>query len=388
MRRAIGPIVTTGVAIVAAGVVVANPIMTSHGDLKIPNVSLSGDAGMLDPAFLEAIAPNSSDSGGPFSVLKQLISALTADSSYLGKNAVIDAFVAGFGMVTNAMPEGGPFVPPSAEALGPTVLPPSFSNLVAGFDPSLISAGVFDVPLSSVSSSLDSASAFLSNAVFPAVTDAVSAIASDVSYVGQAVISAAFAVGAAVAQEPELIGDTIRALLNGDFQAAFENAIKVITAPLGPPINVLVALQTVIQNRLSDLAELFGVTPPAVTNPSEVAPPASARSQLAAASTAAPSGDTAPAVSARMVAPAASALAVAPRSAASVAGPSALAPIELPKVTLPALQDLKLPPPPDFIGAMRDKAQAVGEQIGASARGLANAVGKQAAKAKGDAGAE
>ena len=61
MKRAIGPIVTTGMALVVSGVIVANPVVAPRADVQIPAVQLSsgsGEAGgMLDEAFLNAIAP-------------------------------------------------------------------------------------------------------------------------------------------------------------------------------------------------------------------------------------------------------------------------------------------------------------------------------------------
>ena len=120
MRRAIGPIVTTGVAMVAAGVVVANPILAPRGDVQIPAVSLSAGTAdnMLDQSFLDAIAPAPPQSNSPLSVLKQLVSALAADATYLGKNAIIDAFVAGVGAVT------GPQLSPGTT----TVVPPEIGR--------------------------------------------------------------------------------------------------------------------------------------------------------------------------------------------------------------------------------------------------------------------
>ena len=52
MRGVVGPVLTTGVALAAAVVVVANPVIPPRSDVQIPSVQLSagtGDAlGMLD----------------------------------------------------------------------------------------------------------------------------------------------------------------------------------------------------------------------------------------------------------------------------------------------------------------------------------------------------
>jgi hypothetical protein len=96
--------VTTGVALVTAAVVVANPISAPHADVRVPAVMLSSGndetGGMLDPAFLSAIAPGPSESDNPFAVLKLLVTSLAADATSLGKNVIVDAFVAGVAAVS------------------------------------------------------------------------------------------------------------------------------------------------------------------------------------------------------------------------------------------------------------------------------------------------
>ncbi|MCX6489325.1 MAG: hypothetical protein NT156_15395, partial [Mycobacterium sp.] len=80
-------------SLVTAGVVVANPIVAPRADVAIPAVQLSaGNAetiGMLDQAFLDAIAPGPAGSSNPFSVLKDLISGLAADASSMGKDVIV-----------------------------------------------------------------------------------------------------------------------------------------------------------------------------------------------------------------------------------------------------------------------------------------------------------
>ena len=121
MRRIIGPIMTTGVALVTAGVVVANPITAPHADVQVPAVRLSSGTdetgGMLDKAFLDAIGPSPSESDNPFAVLKLLVTSLAADATSLGKNVIVDAFVAGVAAVSQ--PEltaaSFPYVAPPAD---------------------------------------------------------------------------------------------------------------------------------------------------------------------------------------------------------------------------------------------------------------------------------
>ena len=61
MLGVVGPVLTTGVALAAAVVVVANPVIPPRSGVQIPSVQLSAGTGdalcMLDEEFLNAIAP-------------------------------------------------------------------------------------------------------------------------------------------------------------------------------------------------------------------------------------------------------------------------------------------------------------------------------------------
>jgi hypothetical protein len=87
-----GPILTTGVALATAAVVVANPVNAPRADVQIPAVALSSGSGdaidMLDENFLRAIAPEQ-ESTSPFAVLKDLVTSLLASAAYLGRTAVV-----------------------------------------------------------------------------------------------------------------------------------------------------------------------------------------------------------------------------------------------------------------------------------------------------------
>ena len=100
-----------GVALVVAGVVVANPIVAPRSDVQIASVQLSAGTdssgtGMFDAAFLNAIGPTPPASNNPLSVLKELISSLAADVSYFSRAAIVDAVVAGLtGVAAVSEPE-------------------------------------------------------------------------------------------------------------------------------------------------------------------------------------------------------------------------------------------------------------------------------------------
>lgn len=250
MRRTVGPILTTGIALTAAGVVVANPIIAPHSDVQIPAVQLSagtGDAiGMLDQAFLDAIAPAPPESTNPLSVLKQLITSLAADASDAGKTAIINAFVAGITAVSEpeltatTVPYEAPVVSPPSPDLAMSVLP--------GLDLNSI------IPSAGGTTSLPDLTSVVTDTVAPAVTSFVSSLIRDAGYVGGKLVAAAFATGAMVANEPALIGATLTALVQGDFTGALQSAVKAVIAPFGPPAIILNAVANVIERRLVDLS--------------------------------------------------------------------------------------------------------------------------------------
>lgn len=95
---------TTGVALTVAGIVVANPLIAPHSDVQIPAIQLSAGTdpsgtGMLDAAFLNAIAPAPPESTSPISVFRQLLTSLAASVTSFGRSTLVDALVAGVATV-------------------------------------------------------------------------------------------------------------------------------------------------------------------------------------------------------------------------------------------------------------------------------------------------
>lgn len=378
MRRAIGPIVTTGVAMVAAGVVVANPILAPRGDVQIPAVSLSAGTAdnMLDQSFLDAIAPAPPQSNSPFSVLKQLVSALAADATYLGKNAIIDAFVAGVGVVTGPQlsPSTTTVVPPVAPPLlpvAPVVVPPppDLSNLIPAIAPH-VDASVMASTIPSVPAELaNTASTFINGSVVPVVEQVVSAIAYDATYVGKNVLTAAFTVGVAVAAQPGLIGDTLEALVNGDIKGALQSAVKAVVtaveAPFTSSMLIINAVKDIIENHLGELEDLFFPRPEVIVP--DVSTPEQPAVQV-------PSGRGPYAelpITAARTARSASALALGPRSAAAKPrGATAAASATRRQAT----------------DAVRTALTSVGEQVSAAVQAPAAAAGKAVTRSRAAAG--
>lgn len=262
MRRAIGPIVTTGVAIVVAGVVVANPIAVApQTDVRIPAVKLSGSSdaagSMLDQAFLDAIAPGPTASTNPFSVLKQLITSLAADATSIGKNAIVNAFVAGVTAVSepeltaSSLPYGSDgLFGPAAVAPPPDLAGIAAAAQAAGIDPAAVVNGVLN-GTADIASAVDPTR--VAAAVGSAVDELASSVATDAGYVGRELIAAAFAAGAAVASEPAMIVATLQSLVKGDIKGALQTAVAAATAPLRPTGTIVNAFVSVVESHLSEL---------------------------------------------------------------------------------------------------------------------------------------
>lgn len=373
MRRAIGPIVTTGVAMVAAGVIVANPILVPRADVQIPAVALSAgsdSADMLDQSFLDAIAPAAPESTNPFSVLKQLVSALAADASYVGKNAIVDAFVAGVAAVSG--PDLSVPTTPVSPVPAPIAPPPDLAALIPALTPNLDSS-LLTAPLATVSADVTNVTTtFINGSVVPVVEQVVSAVYNDAAYLGKNVLTAAFVVGAAVVAEPGLIGDTLTALVNGDINAALQNAVKAVetavTIPFDASMLIVNAVKDIIDNHLDELTDLFNPPAPAVLPPAPI-PSVGGNTDVPSVTTRdhRPHDALPVLVSAPRTASTGPAVAVSARAAAAVSAPDA------PRV---------LPVPRRVAGAVVDAVKSVGDQVSAAVQNPAGGVGKALARAR------
>ena len=362
---------------VAAGVIVANPILVPRADVQIPAVALSAgsdSADMLDQSFLDAIAPAAPESTNPFSVLKQLVSALAADASYVGKNAIVDAFVAGVAAVS------GPdlSIPTTAVSPAPAPIapPPDLAALMPALAPHLDSSLV-TAPLTSISADVTNAtSTFINGSVVPAVEQVVSAVYHDAAYLGKNVLTAAFVVGAAVVAEPALIGDTITALVNGDINAALQNAVKAVekavTIPFDASMLIVNAVKDIIDNHLGELTALFD--PPGPLAPPVAPIPKSSTGDGADVPTVTTSRDHrshgAVVLSTPRTASTTSAVAaVSARAAAAISAPDADAPRAVPVARQVA-------------GTVLDAVKSVGDQVSAAVANPAVGPGKGLARAR------
>lgn len=231
MRRGIGAIVITGVVLVGATVIVANPVHVPQSDVRVPPVELSAGSAapgsMLDRAFLDAIAQQPTDSA-PVSVVKRMLAELAANAALLGGKAVEEVVDAHTAIAAAPAPAAV-----SLAAAPVAMVPP---GLLGAIGPANLPSRPAVVP-----------------DIDPGLRQALTSLAADVGYVGGQIVVAALATGALVASEPRLIVDAVAALAAGDLHTAAVTAITAVSAPVVAPLIVADAVNTVVRNRLVDV---------------------------------------------------------------------------------------------------------------------------------------
>lgn len=224
VRRALGPILTTGVVLCSAAVVVANPVLTQPRDISVPSVQLSvGNAASqstLEKSLVDAIGADSHDQAGPVSVLKQLFSTPSADAGLPAGEAVSEAVVVHNSAV---LPPSSPAASPSQ---GQTPPAPGLDALANLLQPAL--AGPREV----------------ATQMAPELRQALAAANADAGYVGQQAIVAAIAAAGLVGTEPALVTQALTALAKGDVAAAVTKVVEAAATPLRPEPVVLESVRT------------------------------------------------------------------------------------------------------------------------------------------------
>ena len=218
---------TTGVALVGAAVVVANPLVTAPHDVIVPSVRLSAGGGAADGGFdkalVDAIAVDSGDSTSPVGVLKQLFAALAANASLLGGKAVSEVF-----------------------PHGPAVTPPPPQTAAAAPDNAAAASSPVDVnDLAALMQPVLPAPATIAGQIGPELQQALTVVTADTGYVGRQVVVAAIAAAGLTVTEPAVITQVVTALTNGDVTGAVKKVIDAAEAPLRPTSIILDAVRTV-----------------------------------------------------------------------------------------------------------------------------------------------
>ena len=228
MGGAIGPVLSTGVALVCAAVIVANPIAVPPKDVQISVAEMSAGLGnrteVSDPAFWKALAAAAPESANPLSVLQQVLGSLAEHASArIGKQAVAEAWAAGAAAEPTPAPTmTGAGAPDSRVNVSePTVSPtPGVPTPVVG--------GVdFQQTLTN--------------------------LASNAQYLGGKIVEAASAAENVIIAVPRLILDALTYAADGDIPAALNSVALAAKALLSPPLIILAAIQTVIKNGVAGL---------------------------------------------------------------------------------------------------------------------------------------
>lgn len=376
----IGPLLTTGVALSVAAVVVANPVMAPRPDVQVPAVKLSGTGDamdMLNKDFLSAIGPQVVDSSSnPFAVLKDLVSSLAADVTYLGRNVIVSAFFAGATAVTR--PEltaaSYPFLPPANAPVvdgtavwSPSATPPAATGPVSAEELLAVAA----IPPDLV----------------PTAVDVVMSLMNDVGDLGEDAVSVAFAAGALLVAEgghlldvltdiPTVLSRAVAGVASGGVQQSIADVIRGIIEP--SPVTLPLPAPSV-------------ATPPADSSPPADGTPAGSGLPASPLVNETPRSRTVPRLAPRQVA----VTPPAPESApAAVEAPEALAPealaIEPSDAAAKPAKAAVLPRVPAPSGPLADAvAQARQHAQGAlqkAADGVRKAVDNVAKAASGPAG--
>lgn len=221
MRKAMGPILTTGVALVAAAVVVANPVVPPIRDMQISTTQLSTSPQALipiDKSLLNSIQQQSEPFG---SALAQILGALAAEADRIGNDVNSAAYA----------------VAPEPAAAG-VLLPPAYGP-VEGF----VETNGTPSPTAAAAATTG-ASTFISADVQLVVTSLVQ----DTTYLGNKVVEAAYAAVNVIVNTPNLIIKAVLALVQGDLASAVNVVVEAIKAFFSPGLILIDGLHDVVDN--------------------------------------------------------------------------------------------------------------------------------------------
>lgn len=234
MRRGIGAIFTTGVALVGATVVVANPVSAPQSDVRVPPVKLSADSTAsttaLDRALLETLTRDASGTS-PADPLKRVVAGVVTNVTMLSGRAVDEAFW------SDVSGTPTPMRVPSLQSPLPAT---AVADLLSGKPATVASAGASPAVIED-----------------RALQHAVTSVADYVGYVSVQVVEATVAAARIAVAKPRLIADTLAALTDGDVDAAITTALRVVAVPVGPPSKIVKAIRTEVRQRVTELTDIL-----------------------------------------------------------------------------------------------------------------------------------
>ncbi|WP_445166589.1 hypothetical protein ACTXG7_22485 [Mycolicibacterium sp. Dal123E01] len=221
MRRALGPFLTTGVALVAATVVVANPVAPPSRDMQISTTQLSTSPDLLSPSdksLLSALTPQLPVAGlGP--ALAQILAALAADADRISREVVSD------------------------------VEPPAAASPLAEQTAYHVEQVVGPVLESPNPAPTAATMSFSPTSVTNDVVDALNGLVLDTSYLGGKVVEAAFTLVDVIIRTPQFLVTAFVDLLNGDVAGAMDTVKSAIKAFFGPGLILLDGIRDVLYGR-------------------------------------------------------------------------------------------------------------------------------------------
>jgi hypothetical protein len=206
------------VALVAATVVVANPVAPPSRDMQISTTQLSTSPDLLSPSdksLLSALSPQLLTEGiAP--ALAQILAALAADAERISREVTSE--VSPDALLAQAAPDQTAYRP-EAPLPGPFVESPNAtSSLLTGFT----------APVANE------------------VQQVLNGIVADTSYLGGKVVEAAYAVVDVIFRAPEFVLTAVIDLLHGDFSGALDTVRSAIKAVLDPVVILLDGIRNVI----------------------------------------------------------------------------------------------------------------------------------------------
>jgi hypothetical protein len=218
------------VALVAATVVVANPVAPPSRDMQISTTQLSTSPDLLSPSdksLLSALTPQLPVSGiGP--ALAQILAALAADADRISRE------------VTSGV---GPEVQAAVALLEQT-----------GYRPELMPTPLIESPNATpVAASTGFASAVSGSTV----VQVLNGLVADTGYLGGKVVEASVALVQVIIRVPEFVVTVVLDLLSGDIAGALDTVKSVIEGVFGPGLIILDGIRDV----------LYGRQPPSVPPP-------------------------------------------------------------------------------------------------------------------------
>jgi len=222
MHRALGPFLTTGVALVAATVVVANPVAPPSRDMQISTTQLSTSPDLLSPSdksLLSALTPQLPVSElGP--ALAQILAALAADADRISREVFSES--------------------------GPEILAAAGLAEQTAYRPDPMPAPFVE---SANAASLAASTGFVSDVATSDVVQVLNGLVADTSYLGGKVYEASFALVEVIIRVPEFVVTAVLDLLNGDIAGVVDTVKKVIKAFFGPGLILLDGIRDVLYGR-------------------------------------------------------------------------------------------------------------------------------------------